>query len=38
LDVESVKDLKKTLRGMGYSDGAIEEILKWYGQNNTASK
>jgi len=30
LDVESVEDLKRMLREMGYSDGAVEEILKWY--------
>jgi len=30
LDVESVEDLKKVLREIGYSDGAVEEILKWY--------
>jgi len=31
LDVESVEDLKRMLREIGYSDGAVEEILKWYG-------
>jgi hypothetical protein len=30
LDVESVEDLKRVLREIGYSDGAVEEILKWY--------
>jgi len=30
LDVESVEDLKKMLKEVGYSDGAVEEILKWY--------
>jgi len=30
LDVESVEDLKRMLREIGYSDGAVEEILKWY--------
>jgi hypothetical protein len=30
LDVESVEDLKKMLKEIGYSDGAVEEILKWY--------
>jgi len=30
LDVESVEDLKRMLKEMGYSDGAVEEILKWY--------
>jgi len=31
LGVESVEDLKRMLREIGYSDGAVEEILKWYG-------
>jgi hypothetical protein len=30
LDVESVEDLKRMLREIGYSEGAVEEILKWY--------
>jgi hypothetical protein len=30
LDVESVEDLKRMLKEIGYSDGAVEEILKWY--------
>jgi hypothetical protein len=30
LDVESVEDLKRILKEIGYSDGAVEEILKWY--------
>jgi hypothetical protein len=30
LGVESVEDLKRMLREIGYSDGAVEEILKWY--------
>jgi hypothetical protein len=30
LVVESVEDLKRMLREIGYSDGAVEEILKWY--------
>jgi hypothetical protein len=30
LDVESADDLKRRLREVGYSDGAIKEILKWY--------
>jgi uncharacterized protein Smg (DUF494 family) len=37
LNVES-KDLKRMLRDMGYSEGAIKEILKWYEQNNTTPK
>jgi predicted Ser/Thr protein kinase len=35
LNVESVEDLKRMLREMGYSDRAVEEILRWYEQNNT---
>jgi len=30
LDVESAEDLKRMLREIGYSEGAVEEILKWY--------
>jgi len=30
LNVESVEDLKRMLREIGYSEGAVEEILKWY--------
>jgi len=30
LDAESVEDLKRMLKEIGYSDGAVEEILKWY--------
>jgi hypothetical protein len=30
LGVESVEDLKRMLKEIGYSDGAVEEILKWY--------
>jgi hypothetical protein len=30
LDVEYVEDLKRMLKEIGYSDGAVEEILKWY--------
>jgi SOS response regulatory protein OraA/RecX len=35
LDVVFVEDLKRKLREMGYSEKAVEEILKWYGQNNS---
>jgi SOS response regulatory protein OraA/RecX len=35
LGVESVKDLKRMLKEIGYSDKAVEEILKWYEQNST---
>jgi SOS response regulatory protein OraA/RecX len=34
LGIALVEDLKRKLREMGYSERAIEEILKWYGQNN----
>jgi hypothetical protein len=30
LKVESVDDLRKLLREVGYSEGAATEILKWY--------
>jgi predicted Ser/Thr protein kinase len=35
LDVESVADLKRLLREMGYSEKAAEEILKWYEKNSS---
>jgi len=35
LDVESVEDLKRMLREIGYSDRAVEEILKWYRRNKS---
>lgn len=35
MGVESVKDLKRMLKEIGYSDKAVEEILKWYEQNST---
>jgi hypothetical protein len=35
LDDESVEDLKRQLKDMGYSDEAIAEILKWYNPNNS---
>lgn len=34
LDAESVNDLKKILKEMGYSSKAVEEILKFYQQTN----
>jgi len=34
LKVEAPDDLGKKLREAGYSDGAVEEILKWYKKNN----
>jgi len=35
LGVESIEDLKKALREMGYSERAVGEILKWYKQSNS---
>ena len=34
LKVEAPDDLEKKLREVGYSEGAVEEILKWYKKNN----
>jgi SOS response regulatory protein OraA/RecX len=35
LDVESLEDLKRMLKEIGYSSKAVEEILKWYKQGNS---
>jgi hypothetical protein len=35
LTVETVDDLKKLLKDMGYSPNAVNEILKWYKENNS---
>jgi SOS response regulatory protein OraA/RecX len=35
LGIALVEDLKRKLREMGYSERAVEEILKWYEQNNS---
>jgi SOS response regulatory protein OraA/RecX len=35
LGIAFVEDLKRKLREMGYSERAVEEILEWYGQNNS---
>jgi hypothetical protein len=35
LTVETVDDLKKLLKDMGYSLNAVNEILKWYKENNS---
>jgi len=35
LGVESLDDLKKLLKEIGYSDNAVGEILKWYKPNNS---
>jgi len=34
LGAESVEDLEKVLREIGYSVRAVEEILKWYRDND----
>lgn len=34
LGAESVGDLERMLREMGYSVRAVEEILKWYRENS----
>jgi len=35
LNAESVEDLKRVLREIGYSVRAVEEILKWYTPSNS---
>ena len=35
LGAESVDDLAKMLREMGYSTKAVDQILKWYKTNNS---
>lgn len=32
---DELEDLKRQLKELGYSDEAIEEILKWYNPNNS---
>jgi len=34
LKVEAPDDIEKKLKEVGYSDHAVEEILKWYKKNN----
>lgn len=34
LNAEYAKDLERTLREIGYSVKAVEEILKWYKENS----
>jgi predicted Ser/Thr protein kinase len=34
LKVEAPDDLQKKLRENGYSESAVDEILKWYKKNN----
>jgi predicted Ser/Thr protein kinase len=33
VNIETVEDLKKALKEIGYSNKAITEILKWYVTN-----
>jgi hypothetical protein len=35
LGAESVDDLAKMLREMGYSTRAVDQILKWYKNSNS---
>jgi len=35
LDVEADEDVERVLKGIGYSDKAVKEILKWYKTNNS---
>jgi uncharacterized protein (UPF0335 family) len=34
LNVEAQDDVEKKLKAVGYSDGAVREILKWYKKSN----
>jgi hypothetical protein len=34
LTVERSADIEKVLKTVGYSEGAIKEILKWYEQSH----
>ena len=34
LSVETLSDLKRMLKDVGYSERAIREILEWFKQNN----
>jgi len=36
--VNSIDDLKRMLKERGYSDRAVEEILKWYKQNTPSDR
>ena len=38
MTVESIDDLTKILKGMGYSRNAVSEILKWYRENGSSQK
>ena len=34
LNVEAPDEIEKKLKEAGYSESAVEEILKWYKKNN----
>jgi hypothetical protein len=34
LKVEAPDNLERKLKQVGYSEGAVKEILKWYNKNN----
>ena len=34
MNIETVEDLKKALKEIGYSNKAITEIMKWYTSKN----
>ena len=38
MNVESVKELKKALKDVGYSEKAVDEILKWYKSTETTDE
>jgi hypothetical protein len=38
LKVETLNDLERKLREVGYSDSAVKEIVKWYKQNSIDSR
>jgi len=38
LKVETRDDIARMLRDVGYSEGAVKEILKWYEKGNVDSK
>jgi hypothetical protein len=35
VNIETIEDLKKALKEMGYSNKAITEIMKWYTTNGS---
>ena len=38
MKVETLNDLERKLRDVGYSDSAAKEIVKWYKQNSIDSR